>query len=121
MADLTESQKEAYWRYNITLTTILLIVWFVVTYIISGLMAGWLNPMRCPARVTLRSCIMASKTTSRFKSKARQFTQRISQCRECIPGILTSAVPWGSWTGLILDGYPRGPPAGLAARCLDVS
>ena len=43
MADLTESQKEAYWRYNITLTTILLIVWFVVTYIISGLMAGWLN------------------------------------------------------------------------------
>ena len=43
MADLTESQKQAYWRYNITLTTILLIVWFVVTYIISGLMAGWLN------------------------------------------------------------------------------
>jgi putative solute:sodium symporter small subunit len=43
MPDLTESQKEAYWRYNITLTTILLIVWFVVTYIISGLMAGWLN------------------------------------------------------------------------------
>jgi putative solute:sodium symporter small subunit len=43
MADLTESQKQAYWRYNITLTTVLLIVWFVVTYIISGLMAGWLN------------------------------------------------------------------------------
>jgi putative solute:sodium symporter small subunit len=43
MADLTESQKQAYWRYNITLTTILLIVWFVVTYIISGLMASWLN------------------------------------------------------------------------------
>jgi putative solute:sodium symporter small subunit len=43
MADLTESQKQAYWRYNITLTTVLLIVWFVVTYIVSGLMAGWLN------------------------------------------------------------------------------
>ena len=24
MADLTEAQKESYWRYNITLTTILL-------------------------------------------------------------------------------------------------
>jgi putative solute:sodium symporter small subunit len=43
MADLTESQKQAYWRYNITLTTVLLIVWFVVTYIVSGIMAGWLN------------------------------------------------------------------------------
>jgi putative solute:sodium symporter small subunit len=43
MADLTESQKQAYWRYNIRLTTILLLIWFVVTYIISGLMAGWLN------------------------------------------------------------------------------
>lgn len=43
MADLTESQKQAYWRYNIRLTTVLLIVWFVVTYIVSGIMAGWLN------------------------------------------------------------------------------
>jgi putative solute:sodium symporter small subunit len=43
MADLTEEQKRSYWRYNITLTTILLIVWFVVTYLISGLWAGWLN------------------------------------------------------------------------------
>jgi putative solute:sodium symporter small subunit len=43
MADLTEHQKQEYWRYNITLTTVLLVVWFVVTYIISGLMAGWLN------------------------------------------------------------------------------
>ena len=43
MADLTESQKQAYWRYNVRLTTILLLIWFVVTYIISGLMAGWLN------------------------------------------------------------------------------
>ena len=43
MADLSEVQKQAYWRYNIRLTTVLLVIWFVVTYIISGLMAGWLN------------------------------------------------------------------------------
>jgi putative solute:sodium symporter small subunit len=43
MADLTEAQKQEYWRYNITLTTILLAIWFVVTYLISGLWAGHLN------------------------------------------------------------------------------
>ena len=43
MADLSEKQKQEYWRFNIRLTTALLVVWFVVTYIISGLMAGWLN------------------------------------------------------------------------------
>jgi putative solute:sodium symporter small subunit len=43
MADLTEAQKQAYWRYNIRLTTWLLVIWFLVTYVISGLMAGWLN------------------------------------------------------------------------------
>jgi putative solute:sodium symporter small subunit len=43
MADLSEAQRESYWRYNVTLTTILLVVWFLVTYIISGVMAGWLN------------------------------------------------------------------------------
>jgi len=43
MADLTEKQKADYWSYNVRLTTILLVIWFVVTYIISGLMAGWLN------------------------------------------------------------------------------
>lgn len=41
--ELSERQKQEYWRYNVTLTTILLVIWFVVTYIISGLMAGWLN------------------------------------------------------------------------------
>jgi putative solute:sodium symporter small subunit len=40
---LTEAQKDEYWRYNVTLTTVLLIIWFVVTFIISGVMAGWLN------------------------------------------------------------------------------
>jgi putative solute:sodium symporter small subunit len=43
MADLTAAQKREYWRYNIRLTATLLIIWFVVTYLISGLWAGWLN------------------------------------------------------------------------------
>ena len=43
MADLTEREKEEYWSYNVRLTTILLVIWFVVTYIISGIMASWLN------------------------------------------------------------------------------
>ena len=41
--ELTEQQKQDYWRYNIRLTTVLLVIWFVVTYLISGLFAGWLN------------------------------------------------------------------------------
>ncbi|MDP9128772.1 MAG: DUF4212 domain-containing protein [Candidatus Binatota bacterium] len=43
MADLSEEQKKSYWRYNIRLTIVLLIVWFVVTYLISGLWAASLN------------------------------------------------------------------------------
>ena len=43
MAELTEAQRASYWRYNVTLTTILLLIWFVVTYVISGLLAGWFN------------------------------------------------------------------------------
>ena len=43
MADLSEEQKKSYWRYNITLTSILLIIWFVVTYLVSGLWAASLN------------------------------------------------------------------------------
>ncbi len=41
--ELSDRQKQEYWRYNVRLTTILLVIWFVVTFIISGLMAGWLN------------------------------------------------------------------------------
>jgi putative solute:sodium symporter small subunit len=41
--DLTEKQKEEYWQYNVKLTTILLAIWFVVTFLISGIWAGWLN------------------------------------------------------------------------------
>ncbi len=40
---LTQEQKDAYWRYNIRLVTILLVIWFVVAYLISGLFAGALN------------------------------------------------------------------------------
>ena len=43
MADLSEAQKEQHWRYSVNVTTWLLIIWFVVTYVISGLLAGWLN------------------------------------------------------------------------------
>lgn len=43
MADLTEEQKKSYWRYNVRLTAILLIIWFVTAYLISGLWAGTLN------------------------------------------------------------------------------
>jgi putative solute:sodium symporter small subunit len=43
MVDLTERQRDAYWKYNVKLTTTLLVIWFVVTYLISGLWAGWLN------------------------------------------------------------------------------
>ena len=43
MADLTEEQKKSYWSYNIVLTVILLAIWFVVTYLVSGLWAASLN------------------------------------------------------------------------------
>ena len=43
MADLTESQKREHWQYSSRLTVGLLAVWFVVTYIISGVLAGSLN------------------------------------------------------------------------------
>ena len=41
--ELTEQQKQEYWRYNVKVTTILLVIWFVVTFLISGIWAGWLN------------------------------------------------------------------------------
>lgn len=43
MAELTEAQQQTYWRYNVILTTILLLIWFVAAYLISGPLAGWLN------------------------------------------------------------------------------
>lgn len=43
MADLTHAQKDAHWRYSVTLTTILLAIWFVVTFLIAGIWAGSLN------------------------------------------------------------------------------
>ena len=50
MAELTDQQKHIYWRYNIRLATVLLIIWFVTAYIMSGLLAGWLN------QLAFRSC-----------------------------------------------------------------
>ena len=43
MAQLTEQQKKDYWSYNLRLTLILLAIWFVIAYILSGLLAGALN------------------------------------------------------------------------------
>lgn len=42
-AHLSEQQKQAYWRYNLRLTVILLSIWFVVAYLLGGLFAGALN------------------------------------------------------------------------------
>ncbi len=43
MAQLTEAQKKEYWGYNLRLTIVLLAIWFVVGYVLSGLLAGSLN------------------------------------------------------------------------------
>ena len=43
MSDLTAEQKESYWRYNVKLTSILLGIWFVVTYLLGGVFAAALN------------------------------------------------------------------------------
>jgi putative solute:sodium symporter small subunit len=43
MSELTEQQKRDYWRYNLRLTTTLLVIWFVVAYLLAGLFAGALN------------------------------------------------------------------------------
>jgi putative solute:sodium symporter small subunit len=43
MANLTEDQKREYWSYNLRLTGVLLAIWFVVAYLLSGLFAATLN------------------------------------------------------------------------------
>jgi len=43
MSELTEQQKKDYWSYNLRLTMILLAIWFVVAYLLSGLWAESLN------------------------------------------------------------------------------
>jgi putative solute:sodium symporter small subunit len=45
MAQLTQEQRESYWRYNIRLTVTLLVIWFVVAYLLGGLFAGQLNKL----------------------------------------------------------------------------
>jgi putative solute:sodium symporter small subunit len=46
MSQLTQEQREAYWKYNVRLTTILLVIWFVVTYLLGGIWAGTLNEIQ---------------------------------------------------------------------------
>ena len=43
MSELTEQQKKEYWRYNLRLMVILMTIWFVVGYLLSGLWAAELN------------------------------------------------------------------------------
>ncbi|MCK6680956.1 MAG: DUF4212 domain-containing protein [Thermoanaerobaculia bacterium] len=43
MAQLTEQQKQEYWKFNLKLTLTLLAIWFVTAYLLSGLFAGTLN------------------------------------------------------------------------------
>lgn len=43
MSSLTQEQRESYWRYNVKLTTTLLAIWFVVTYLLGGVFAASLN------------------------------------------------------------------------------
>lgn len=43
MSELTEQQKKDYWRYNLRLMLILMSIWFVVAYLLSGLWAESLN------------------------------------------------------------------------------
>jgi putative solute:sodium symporter small subunit len=43
MSHLTPEQRESYWRYNVRLTITLLVIWFVVAYVLGGLLAGELN------------------------------------------------------------------------------
>ncbi len=43
MSELTEQQKTDYWKYNLRLTAILLAIWFVVAYLLSGIWAADLN------------------------------------------------------------------------------
>ena len=40
---LTPEQRESYWKYNIRLTVMLLVIWFLVAYVFGGLLAGDLN------------------------------------------------------------------------------
>ena len=43
MAQLTPEQRDSYWRYNVRLTVILLVIWFFVAYVLGGVLAGALN------------------------------------------------------------------------------
>ena len=40
---MSQSPKKRYWRRNLSLTVSLLTVWFIVGYVLSILLAPWLN------------------------------------------------------------------------------
>jgi putative solute:sodium symporter small subunit len=43
VAELTGEQRQRYWKYNVKLAAILLLVWFVVTCLLGALLAGALD------------------------------------------------------------------------------
>jgi putative solute:sodium symporter small subunit len=43
MEELTAQQKQEYWRYNVRLTVVLLAIWFIAAYLISGVFAAQFN------------------------------------------------------------------------------
>ncbi len=86
MADLTEEQRKSYWRYNIKLTTILLVIWFVVTYLISGLWAGWLNQFsfpRIPTRLLHGGAGIAGDLRHRDRGVCLSDEQARQRVRHC--------------------------------------
>lgn len=43
MSELTQEQRDSYWRYNMRLTLTLLAIWFIVAYLLGGIFAGTMN------------------------------------------------------------------------------
>ncbi len=43
MATPTPEQRARYWRYNVRLAAVLLAVWFVVTFVLGGVLAARLD------------------------------------------------------------------------------
>ena len=43
LAGLDKQKLKDYWSYNVRLTTILLVIWFIFAYLLGGIFAGALN------------------------------------------------------------------------------
>lgn len=65
-----------------------------------ALIAGWLRPSRCPARVTLRSSSRARSATTRLRSRLARFTGAFLRVVRCPAG---PALPGG------FGAFPGGP------------